>query len=128
MSRATWPTNTTSGVESWRAMWMPGEALVAPGPRVTKQTPGTAGRLAHRLGHHRGAALLPANGDGNIAVVKRIDRSEIAFAGHAEHVLDAVNAQLIDQNLGGRTIIVLTAHRRLRDKAQPIRRAGRCKL
>ncbi len=40
MSRATWPTNMTSGVESWRAMWMPGEALVAPGPRVTKQTPG----------------------------------------------------------------------------------------
>ena len=30
----------TSGDESWRAMWMPGEALVAPGPRVTKQTPG----------------------------------------------------------------------------------------
>jgi hypothetical protein len=28
------------GVESWRAMWMPGDALVAPGPRVTKQMPG----------------------------------------------------------------------------------------
>ena len=28
------------GVESWWAMWMPAEALVAPGPRVTKQTPG----------------------------------------------------------------------------------------
>ena len=40
MARATWPTNTISGVESWRAMWMPAEALVAPGPRVTKQTPG----------------------------------------------------------------------------------------
>ena len=107
---------------------MPGEALVAPGPRVTKQTPGTAGRLAHRLRHHRGAALLPAYGNGNIAVMKRVDRGQIAFARHAEHMLDAVNAQLIDQNLGGRTIIVLTAHRFLRDGAQPIRHAGRCKL
>ena len=36
----TWPTNRIIGVESCRAIWMPGEALVAPGPRVTKQTPG----------------------------------------------------------------------------------------
>src|ERR1700676_5202979 len=28
------------GVESCRAMWMPADALVAPGPRVTKQMPG----------------------------------------------------------------------------------------
>ncbi len=85
-----------------------------------------AGRLAHRLRHHRGAALLPAHGNGNVAVVERVDRSEIAFARHAEHVLDAVNAQLIDQNLCGRTIIVLTAHRRLRDvgAADSLRRAS----
>src|SRR5260370_1305167 len=40
MRRATCPTNIIIGVESWCAMWMPAEALVAPGPRVTKQTPG----------------------------------------------------------------------------------------
>ncbi len=40
ISRATWPTNMMSGVESWRAMWMPCAALVAPGPRVVKQMPG----------------------------------------------------------------------------------------
>src|SRR6267154_2012033 len=28
------------GVESCCAIWMPADALVAPGPRVTKQTPG----------------------------------------------------------------------------------------
>jgi len=39
--RATWPTNTISGVESCRAVWMPMLALVAPGPRVTKQIPGS---------------------------------------------------------------------------------------
>src|SRR5262249_18830488 len=40
ISRGTWPTNMMSGVESWRAIWMPGEALLAPGPRVVKQMPG----------------------------------------------------------------------------------------
>ena len=40
MPRATWPMNRIIGVESCMAMWMPAEALVAPGPRVTKQMPG----------------------------------------------------------------------------------------
>ena len=40
MPRATWPTNRITGEESWRAVWMPTLALVAPGPRVTKQIPG----------------------------------------------------------------------------------------
>ena len=41
MSRATWPTNMMSGVESCDATWMPQEALVAPGPRVTMTMPGS---------------------------------------------------------------------------------------
>src|SRR5712692_5588869 len=40
ISRAIWPTNRIRGVESWRAICSPAAALVAPGPRVTKQTPG----------------------------------------------------------------------------------------
>src|SRR4051812_7638066 len=40
MPRATCPMNRIIGVESWAAMWRPGLALVAPGPRVTKQMPG----------------------------------------------------------------------------------------
>ncbi len=39
-SRATWPMNRIMGEESWNAVWTPMEALVAPGPRVTKQMPG----------------------------------------------------------------------------------------
>jgi len=39
-SEATSPTKSTIGVESWKAVCTPMEALVAPGPRVTKQTPG----------------------------------------------------------------------------------------
>ena len=85
----------------------------------------TAGRLADRLRHHRGAALLPAHGDGEIAVVKRVEHREIALARHAEDVAHAVNAQLIDQNLGGGPHIVLTAHRHLqRSHSRLIRRAG----
>ena len=38
--RSTWPMNRISGVESCSAMWIAGDALVAPGPRVTKQMPG----------------------------------------------------------------------------------------
>ncbi len=40
MPRAICPTNRIIGVESCRAMWIPAEALVAPGPRVTMQMPG----------------------------------------------------------------------------------------
>jgi hypothetical protein len=83
-----------------------------------------AGHLADRLRHHRGAALLPANGDGKIAVVKRIENRQVALARHAEDVAHAVNAQLIDQNLGRGPHIVLTAHRRLPGNSRPIRRAG----
>jgi hypothetical protein len=39
-SLATSPTNSTMGVESWNAVCTPIDALVAPGPRVTKHTPG----------------------------------------------------------------------------------------
>jgi hypothetical protein len=35
-----------------------GEALVAPGPRVTKQMPGLPGQLAGGLRHHGRAAFL----------------------------------------------------------------------
>ena len=37
---ATWPVMTTSGMESIRASTMPVMALVAPGPEVTRTTPG----------------------------------------------------------------------------------------
>ncbi len=40
MRRATCPMNSTIGVESWKAVCTPVDALVAPGPRVTKHTPG----------------------------------------------------------------------------------------
>ena len=72
------------------AMWMPGEALVAPGPRVTNTTPGRPVALPMRLRHHGGAALLAADGELDRPVVEGVERGEIALARHAEHVLHAV--------------------------------------
>ena len=40
VSRATCPTSRSIGVESWCAVWTPTLAWHAPGPRVTRQTPG----------------------------------------------------------------------------------------
>ena len=57
-----------------------------------------AGDLADRLRHHGRAAFLTADGELDRPVVERVQRREIAFARHAEHVLHAVNEQLIDQN------------------------------
>ena len=79
-------------------MWMPGEALVAPGPRVTEHDAGPAGRLADRLRHHGGAALLAADGELDRPVVEGVERREIALARHAEHVLHAVDDELVDQD------------------------------
>ena len=51
---------------------------------------GPAGELAVGLRHHRRAALLAADGDGDRRVVQRVEHGEIALARHAEDMLDAV--------------------------------------
>ena len=100
-----------SGVESCFAMCMPGEPLVAPGPRVTNAMPGRPVSLPCGLRHHHGAALLAAHRHGDVAVVEGIERRQIAFARHAEHVAHAVDQELVDQHLAARAHIVLAAHR-----------------
>ena len=99
MSRATWPTKRISGVESCIAMWMPGEALVAPGPARHEADAGAAGELAVGLRHHRRAALLAADGDVDRGVVQRVEHGEVALARHAEEVIDAVDDELVDEDL-----------------------------
>jgi hypothetical protein len=71
---------------------------------------GAPGGLADRLRHHAGAAFLAAYRDGKLAVVECIEHGEIALPGDAKHVLDAMNAQLVDQHLGGAAQIILGAH------------------
>src|SRR5262249_59185531 len=47
---------------------------------------------------------------GDIAVVKGIERREIALAGHAKHVPHSMHDELIDQNFGGGPRAVIGAH------------------
>ena len=69
---------------------------------------GLAGELAVALRHVGGAAFLPAGDDADAALraVQRIERREIALARHAEHVIDAVDQQLVDQDLAAGPQIV----------------------
>ena len=95
-----------------------GRSIGGAWPARNKTDTGPAGRLAHRLRHHRCAAFLAAHGDGKVAVVKGIEHGEITLARNAEYVTHAVDPQLIHQNLGGGANIVLPAHRHLRDGAR----------
>src|SRR5262249_62219420 len=80
------------------------------GPARDEADAGPPGHLAAGFRHDRGPALLPANGDGDIAVVEGIERREIALPGHAKHVTNPVNDELVDQNFGGRPRAVIGAH------------------
>ena len=74
-SGATWPTNMIIGLESRRAMWMPGEALRL-GPRVTKQSAWRP--VAFPTASAIAAAFLAAHRHRKIAVMKGVEDGEIA--------------------------------------------------
>jgi hypothetical protein len=71
---------------------------------------GPTGGLALGFRHDRRPALLPADGDGDIAIVAGVESGDIALARHAEHLTHAMNDELIDQNFGGRPGAVIGAH------------------
>ncbi len=61
--------------------------------------PGAAGQPAVGQGHHGGARLLTADGEGERRVAHRVERGEIGLAGHAIDALDPLGHQLVDENL-----------------------------
>ena len=65
---------------------------------------GAARELAVGLRHHRGSALLPRRDEADRAVraVQRVEHREVALAGDAEHEVDALRAQAVDQHLPAR--------------------------
>ncbi len=79
---------------------------------------GPARRLAIGVGHHRGAALVAADGDVDVAFVAGVERREIALARNAEYMIDAVHDQLIDQNLRRRLVEESLVHVRARPCSQ----------
>ena len=87
-----------------------GRAVGGAGAARHERDAGTAGELAGGLGHHHRPALLAADRDGDVAVMERVERGQIALAGHAEDMADAVDQQLVDQHLAARAHIVLAAH------------------
>jgi hypothetical protein len=62
---------------------------------------GLAGQLAVGLGHVGGAAFLAADdvADRVALGIERVQRSQVAFARHAEDGVGAMDAELIDQDL-----------------------------
>ena len=92
------------------AMWIPARRVGGAGPAGDKADTGLSGHLADRLRHHAGSALLAADGDGQIAVMKRIEHRKIALTRYAERMLHAVNKQLIDQNLRRGPHVVFGSH------------------
>ena len=91
--------NRIIGALSCSAIWTPWAALVAPGPRVTKQMPGRPVSRPSVSRHHRRARLLPADRDLDAGIVERIERREIGFARHAIDPLDALLDELVDEDL-----------------------------
>ncbi len=73
---------------------------------------GLTRQFAIGLCHIGCPALLPADNqvDGVACIVKGVERSEIAFAGHAEDPVRAMDAQRIHQNLASGTDIWFARH------------------
>src|SRR5262249_13838516 len=71
------------------------------GPARHEADAGLASQLAMRLGHIAGATLLPAyhRRDRILMIVERVDTRQIALAGHEEYAPDALDTQLLDQDL-----------------------------
>ena len=51
------------------------------------------------VGHHGGAAFLAADGDLDVGVVQAVQHRQIAFAGNAENVFDALGDELVDEDV-----------------------------
>jgi hypothetical protein len=77
------------------------DALVAPGPRVTKQMPWTPCELALGLGHEGCATLLSAGHklDAVAVQVKTIQHRQITFSGHAKSMGDALGQKAFNEQV-----------------------------
>ena len=72
---------------------------------------GPARQLAIGIGHHRRPALLAADGQGDLRrIVERVERRQIALAGHAEGMIGALRPERIDQDLPAGSEVLAIGH------------------
>ena len=83
----------------------PGEGVGGARPARHEAYAGLAGRLAVRVRHHRGAALVAAHGQRKAALMAGVEHGKIALAGNAKDPVDAIDDQLIDQRARGAGLV-----------------------
>ena len=91
--------NRIIGAESCSAIWTPWAALVAPGPRVTKQMPGRPVSRPSVSAIIAAPASCRQTVTSIAASMQRVERGEIGFARDAIDPLDALGDELVDENL-----------------------------
>ncbi|MNT39391.1 hypothetical protein D3C72_1756330 [compost metagenome] len=71
---------------------------------------GTAGEFTLRLGHHRGAAFLAADGGVDGRIVQSVQHGQKALARHGEYLLGAVDHQLVHHQLAASALDICLRH------------------
>ena len=76
-----------------------GTGVGGPGAAGDHGDAGPSGELAPGCRHHRGAALLTTDDEADLGrVVQRVQDLEIALARHAEDRINALQAELVDED------------------------------
>ena len=75
-----------------------GRRMCRPGRTGGEANTGAAGQLAVGFGHVRGAGLVARDDEPDGRVPEGIEGADIALAGNAEHRVDAVHDELVDED------------------------------
>ena len=87
-----------------------GRRIGGAGPAGDEADAGPAGRLADRLRHHRGAALLAAHRQFDRTAIHAVERGDVALARHAEHMAHAMDDELIGEDFAACPHAVAATH------------------
>ena len=98
-----WPVMTIIGAESICAVSMPVTVFVAPGPEVTRTTPGLVRwRSGVAVGHVGGALLVAHQDQLDLRVDQRVEDRHGSPTGEAKDVFDALPLQALNDLLSTR--------------------------
>src|SRR5699024_12003335 len=72
---------------------------------------GAAGSFAVGLSHHRRAAFLPADDNGDVrGIVECIEHRQIAFSRHTKYAIDAVRTQGANEDFATTEQLLFASH------------------